>query len=208
MSQSEFLNWFGCIIGGFLSGSVMYCWLIPKIFLNKDICILSEDHNPGASNVFHFCGIYWGILCLFLDLLKGFVPVWIGCQIIDTKNILFAFVLAAPVLGHAIAPFRYCRGGKCIATAFGVLLGLFFINKIVFLLAIIYIIFSTMIKIGSHRVRSIVTFTIFGFFSFILLVLKKEYSIAIGCVFISLSAIYKHTNKLFNGEKDVAIKEK
>ena len=37
---------------GYLSGSIMYAYLIPKIFLNKDIREESEDGNPGTANVF------------------------------------------------------------------------------------------------------------------------------------------------------------
>lgn len=189
------------MIGGFLSGSVMYCWIIPKFILDKDICVLSEDHNPGASNVFKSCGVFWGIFCLSLDLLKGYIPVRLACNYLDSGHFLFAFVLASPVLGHAIAPFMHCGGGKCISTAFGSMLGLIYIDQIVVLLAILYILFSTVIKISSHRIRSIITFGMFGIMSCLILGHKQEYSLALGCIFISIIAIWKHS-KHFIGENE------
>ena len=193
MIHSNFMMWTISIVGGFLSGTIMYCWIIPKMILNKDICVLSTDHNPGAANVFKTCGVSWGLLCLFLDMLKGYLPVRIACQYLDIKNLWFSVVLAAPVLGHAVGSFHHCRGGKCIATAFGSTLGLIFVEPIVILLAILYILFSTLIKIEPHRVRSILTFGLFGILSFFILSYKNEDSIAVGCALISLIAICKHT---------------
>lgn len=193
MSQGECMMWLICIVGGFLSGSVMYCWMIPKLFMDKDVCALSRDHNPGAANVFKFCGPVCGMVCLVLDLLKGYLPVKIACQHLDTGHILFALVLAAPVLGHAMAPFWHCGGGKCISTAFGVLLGLLSDNPVGILLAFLYILFSTIVKIKSHRMRSMITFVLFGIGSFLILSYRKEYAVALGCALISVIAICKHT---------------
>lgn len=196
MSKYEFFLWIACILNGFVLGSIMFSQLIPKRVLHKDICQISNDHNPGASNVFTYCGIFWGFLCLSLDILKGFWPVLLGVKILNTDHILFAAVLVAPVLGHAVAPFNHFRGGKCISTAFGVLLGVYPLTKIVFLLAGIYIVFSTVLKIPSTRLRSITVFSLFGVFSMILLLFVNQYSIALGCFSISCIAIIKHS-KLF-----------
>lgn len=202
MTLNEIILWTIFIVGGFLSGSVMYCWLIPKFVLDRDICALSDDHNPGASNVFKSCGVFWGMFCLVLDLLKGYIPVRLACNYLDSSHILFAFVLAAPVLGHALAPFLSCGGGKCISTAFGSMLGLIFVDQIVILLAVLYILFSTVIKIPSHRIRSIITFGLFGIMSCLVLWHKQDYSLAIGCIFISTIAIWKHSKHFMSGKEE------
>ena len=185
--------WFVFIAGGFLLGSVMFSQILPKLFLGIDVCAVRDDHNPGCTNVFVHCGALWGILCLSLDMLKGFVPVYLGVRLLDSQSLLFGLVLAAPVLGHAIAPLNHFRGGKCIATAFGTLLGLFRMNHIVFLLAGIYIVFSTVLKISPHRLRSIAVFGLFGLLSLIILIHGGNNSIALGCVLISAVAIWKHS---------------
>ena len=39
-------------IAGYLSGSILYAYWIPKILFQKDICALSPDGNPGTANAF------------------------------------------------------------------------------------------------------------------------------------------------------------
>ncbi len=196
MNIIELYPWFFSIIGGFLLGSVMFSQLIPKYFLGKDISAESDDHNPGATNVFIVCGPAWGMLCLGLDLLKGFLPVFFSFRILSSENLLFSAVMAAPVLGHALAPFNHFRGGKCIATTFGVLLGLFPMSHIVLLLALIYIVFSTILKISPNRIRSIAAFGLFGVISLISLTYSSHYAVAIGCMVVSIVTMLKHS-KLF-----------
>ena len=181
------------IVGSFLMGGIMFSQIIPRIVEGTDIQAISDDHNPGATNVFVNCGIGLGMLCLFLDLAKGFIPVFLTCKLLGTDNLLFGIVLAAPVLGHAIAPFHHFHGGKCIATAFGEMIGLLPYNRIGLLLAALYVLFSTVIKISPNRIRSIVTFSLFGVLSGMFLSCTGDYAIALGCVLISLTAIMKHS---------------
>ena len=191
---SGVLSYLICIVGGFFMGSIMFSQIIPQITENKDISAISDDHNPGATNVFVNCGPKLGMICLGLDILKGFLPAFFACQMLSMDNMLFGVALAAPVLGHAIAPLSHFHGGKCIATAFGVMFGLFPWNHVGLILAGLYILFSTLIKIKPNRIRSIVTFGLFGLSSGILLISQGLYSVALGCVLISLTAIIKHTS--------------
>lgn len=190
--------WLLAIAGGFLLGSVMFCRVIPKYCLNIDICACSDDHNPGASNVFQHCGPGWGIVCLFLDLAKGFLPVALACRFLDTDALLFAFVLAAPVLGHAIAPFGHFHGGKCIATAFGEMVALFPYYHIGIYLAAFYILFSTILKIRPNRLRSTATFALFGLVNLANLLAQEQIPLSLGCIVISLTAIVKHSAYVMN----------
>ena len=114
----ELCSWLLFIVGGFLSGSVMFSALLPRRLLGRDVPAESDDRNPGAGNVFTHCGVPMGMLCLFMDMAKGFVPVFLAARFADTASMLFALVIAAPVLGHALAPLYHFLGGKCIATAF------------------------------------------------------------------------------------------
>lgn len=198
MNNGSLYLWLLTIVGGFLLGSVMFCRIIPSYYLNIDICACSDDHNPGASNVFIHCGPGWGFLCLFLDLAKGFLPVSFACRYLGTENLLFALVLAAPVLGHALAPFHHFHGGKCIATAFGEMLALFPYNPIGIFLAAFYILFSTILKIKPNRLRSFATFAVFGLISTAMLLTKDQNAIALGCILISLIALVKHSTYCMN----------
>ena len=55
-------------IAGYLSGSILYAYWIPKILFGKDICALSPDGNPGTANAFVYGGFRAGILALLLEL--------------------------------------------------------------------------------------------------------------------------------------------
>ncbi len=191
--NGDLLRGFLLIVFGFVSGSVMFSRIIPLAVLKRDICRESNDGNPGAANVFKNCGVVVGMICLLLDMAKGFFPVFLAEKMIDTDSVMFSLIMAAPVLGHAVAPFNRFHGGKCIATSFGVLIALAFKDAMgLLLLAVIYILFSTVVKISPNRRRSIVSFTIFAICSVVLYIYKKKYSFALGCLAVSLTAIEKH----------------
>lgn len=193
MYPKNLFTWLSYTIAFFLTGSIMFCQMIPQRVLHIDICAMSKDHNPGASNVFSNCGAFWGTICLSLDIMKGFVPIFLSLRYLEPGNMLFSMVLAAPVLGHAVAPLNHFHGGKCIATAFGEMLALYPMNRVGILLAAFYILFSTVIRIPSHRIRSIASFGVFGASSGLILTYQRQYSIALGCVLICLIAIAKHS---------------
>jgi len=184
--------WLAFIIGGFLMGSVLFSKIIPKLFVGSDICELGSDGNPGAANVFMKCGVKLGAVCLLCDILKGFIPVFIATFLLDTKSMWFSLVIAAPALGHALGIFNRFHGGKCIATSFGIVLGLMPVTRIGFLLAILYILFSTVIRLRPHSLRSVVSFGLFAIGAAVILCTFKEYSLAMGCVMFSLVAVLKH----------------
>lgn len=206
MKGNVLFLWAAFIGGGFCLGGIMFSQIIPGIFLKKDIRMSSPDRNPGAANVFTLCGIPLGLLCLFLDMLKGFLPVFAASKVLDIQHMLFAAILTSPVLGHAIAPFNHFHGGKCIAAAFGVMLALLPVTPIVLVLAGLYIFFSVIVKIKSKRLRSIVTFGLFGSISAFIFVMTGRYPLAVGCASVSLIAIAKHT-KYFSFVPQEELKE-
>lgn len=193
--NKDFYLWALLILGGFCLGSVMFSQLIPQTLLGKDIQEESNDHNPGATNVFASCGIGLGLLCLSLDLLKGFLPVYTACKLLNTDSLLFSLVIAAPVLGHAVAPLNQFHGGKCIATSFGVTLGLLPVGYTCLILAAAYIFFSTVVRVNPHRRRSIAAFGAFGVVAGAVLLYYGRQAIALGCMFVSLTAIVKHSRR-------------
>lgn len=184
--------WLIAVAVGFLSGSVLYSKLVPRIILKKDICETAADKNPGASNVFKSCGIGFGLLCLALDMLKAYLPVRIALLTLGSESLWFSAVMAAPVAGHAVGLFDGFHGGKCIAASFGVMIALLDKTPIGLLLAAIYIIFSTVLKITPNRRRSIVTFTLFGILSFGILLYQGKPPLALGTLAISGIAIFRH----------------
>lgn len=126
----------------FFSGSLMFSYWIAKL-LGIDLRDI-RDGNPGAFNLWHAKGAFWGFLGLLLDFIKGFLPALFiirGGQISGWGIILVGI---APVLGHAFSPFLKYRGGKAIATSFGVWCGIDFFKIIpVWALSMLFIFMLT-----------------------------------------------------------------
>ena len=150
------------ILGGYLLGGVFFCRIIPRVFLHRDITLISEDGNPGAANVFIHCGWEVGLCCLLLDMAKGFLPVFCALKYGISSHPAFVLILLAPVSGHAFSLFHRFRGGKCIAVIFGEMIALLWITPVGLILAGLYIFFSVAVKINPNRKRSIVTFSLFA----------------------------------------------
>ncbi len=79
--------------------------------------------NPGATNVLRFGNKKAAALTLFGDFLKGLVPVLIG-RLLEVGPQELALIGMAAFLGHLYPIFFGFQGGKGVATAFGVILGL------------------------------------------------------------------------------------
>ena len=111
---------------GYLSGSVLYSYLIPKYFCHVDVRTVNEDQNPGAFNAFSVAGPRIGLLCVLCDIGKGFLPVFLAAHssAVSMGSWIFALILLAPVAGHAWPFLQPAKGGKAISVSFGVLLGL------------------------------------------------------------------------------------
>lgn len=196
------IKYFLFILWGFFSGSIMFSYLIPKVFYKKDIIQLSEDNNPGTSNVIHFVGVFPGMLCLLLDLLKGIVPIYYSVKNLNINNLLFAFVIASPILGHAFSPFLRFHGGKAIAVSFGAFLGLLPCSNAVFYLVIITIFLSTIIKIQPHSLRVIISMIAF---SVCCVFFENVGSIILGAIIVSGIVIIKHLANYGNEKFKVSI---
>lgn len=188
------------ILSGFLLGGIMFGQALPKFLKGKDVYLESEDHNPGTVNAFVVGGFWVGSLTLICDFMKGFLPVFIACKFLNTDSFLFSLVVFAPVLGHALGIFNHNHGGKCIATTFGVQVATFYVSWSGLLLAIIYVVFSTIIKINPNRKRSIITFILFGILATINLTVGKNFSLAFGDFLISITVILKHLKYFENHE--------
>jgi glycerol-3-phosphate acyltransferase PlsY len=87
--------------------------------------------NIGATNVIRVCGKGIGIPVFILDMIKGLVPVllpsWMLAGTEITGSLLSAAAVVcglAAILGHMFTPWLGFKGGKGVATAAGVLLGI------------------------------------------------------------------------------------
>ena len=149
------------ILFGYLSGSILYARIFAKLFRKEDMIEKSRDRNPGAGNAFMYGGFWCGVLTLTCDILKGFFPVYLFMQYapeLSPDMLSIAFVMAAPVVGHAFPVFYKGRGGKGIAVTFGCLLGLFPFLEPFAILAAFFIFFSCILRINPHYYRTLAAY--------------------------------------------------
>jgi len=123
------MNLFLLIVAAYLIGSIPTAYWIGKGFFNIDI----REHgskNMGASNTFRVLGPVWGIVVLIIDLGKGMGAVQLALLVHSTDwlgteksfwQLLFGLVAVA---GHVFPVFAGFRGGKGVATLFGLVLAI------------------------------------------------------------------------------------
>jgi glycerol-3-phosphate acyltransferase PlsY len=78
--------------------------------------------NPGATNVMRIGGKKAAGITLLGDMLKGLVPVLLA-QALNVESLILSAVVFAAFIGHLYPIFFSFKGGKGVATSFGVFLG-------------------------------------------------------------------------------------
>jgi glycerol-3-phosphate acyltransferase PlsY len=111
------------ILFAFFCGALPFSVWLGKIFIGVDIRQFG-DGNPGATNVFRAGNNYVGLLALMLDISKAAVPVGLAYNNLNLRGPSMFLIAIAPILGHMYSPFLGFKGGKAIATALGVWIGL------------------------------------------------------------------------------------
>jgi len=116
------------IIGAYLLGSIPFGLIIAAAH-GKDLRSIGSG-NIGATNVARALGRKWAYFCFVLDVLKGAAPMLFARFLTEVANptpglvSLWLVVGCAAILGHIFPIYLKFKGGKGVATSFGVALGL------------------------------------------------------------------------------------
>ena len=122
----EFLYPLLAAVAAYLVGSLSFAVIVSRVMgLNDPRSYGSK--NPGATNVLRSGSKAAAVITLLLDAAKGWLPVvlvrWFG-QPYGLGDGTIALVGLAAFLGHLFPVFFKFEGGKGVATALGVLLGI------------------------------------------------------------------------------------
>lgn len=79
------------ILFGYLSGSVLYGYLLPKYIKKIDVTKESPDQNPGVANAFLCAGAPIGFCALMLELLKGYLPVHAAMHVLNPRHLILVW---------------------------------------------------------------------------------------------------------------------
>ena len=113
-------------LAAYLIGSLSFAVIVSRAMGLNDPRTYGSG-NPGATNVLRSGNKAAAVLTLLLDALKGFIPVVLVDQFgarFGLSEGTVALVALAAFLGHLWPVFFRFQGGKGVATAAGVLLGL------------------------------------------------------------------------------------
>lgn len=115
------------VVFAYLLGSIPVGYLLVRIFRKQDIRTVGSG-NIGATNVLRSGGKGLGAATFVLDAFKGFAAVWLGALVaapllpgVPQRDVEALAALCA-VLGHMFPLWLRFKGGKGVATGFGVFL--------------------------------------------------------------------------------------
>ena len=111
------------IVAAYLLGSIPFAIVTSRLFGLEDPRKYGSG-NPGATNVLRSGNKKAALMTLIGDALKGAVAVIVAQQM-GFSDTVIALVALAVFIGHLYPVFLKFKGGKGVATAAGMLLGLY-----------------------------------------------------------------------------------
>ena len=201
------------IIGAYLLGSVPFGFIIAKMH-GKDLRAIGSG-NIGATNLSRALGKKWGYLCFLLDVLKALIPTMLAGRLISTppavaELFLWLAVGCSAVVGHVFSIYLKFRGGKGVASSFGIALGIWPYYTIA---AIISIGLWVMIMLIWRYISlaSVITAVAFPVILAVLVIIKGNWEITtlwplfIIAIAIAIMVVIRHREnikKLLNGTEN------
>ena len=181
------MTFFCLIILSYFFGAIPSGVWIGKIFKNIDVRDYGSK-NSGATNSYRVLGAKLGIAVLIIDVLKGFIPLYIASKFNLTYNDLVILGLVA-ILAHTFSCFISFKGGKGVATSLGVFLFLApVITLILLVIFILVVYFTKYISLGS--ITAAFLLPIFTFFTH-----RDTYLFTLSVV-IAIFVIYRHKTNI------------
>jgi glycerol-3-phosphate acyltransferase PlsY len=189
-------------VAGYLIGSLSFAVIVSRVMGLSDPRTFGSK-NPGATNVLRSGSKLAAIITLLLDAAKGWLPVvlvkWYG-EPYGWADGTMAMVGLAAFLGHVFPVFFRFVGGKGVATALGVLLGLSgwlgLATALVWLLMAVVFRYSSLASLTAAVLAPVIYVLGDGAFWI------KSNSIALSVTVMALFLLYRHAeniNRLIKG---------
>lgn len=169
------------LIGAFPSGVI-----IAKL---KKVDISTQGSgNIGATNVARILGSKAGLVTLLMDLLKGFLAIWLA-NLLSGSNNFAVMAGTCAVFGHCFSLPPLLKGGKGVATSLGVFL---YLSPITAIMAII--IFA--ITFASTKIVSLSSIIAAIAVPIVVMLTESAELVQLSAGIISLLVIYRHKNNI------------
>ncbi len=195
------------IVLAYAIGSIPTAVIVGKTFFHIDIRDYGSG-NPGATNVFRVLGSKWGMFVMSIDTLKGVVATslylllpyyaYADHELIRT-NLMLLLGLAA-VIGHVFPMWAHFKGGKGVATLFGMVIAMQPLVAICCVCVFIIVLYLTRFVSLSSIIAGI-SFMVFIIFIFN----EKELFYRLFAILVAIAVIITHRKniaKLINGKEN------
>lgn len=180
----------------YLIGSFSSAYILGKLIMKADIRSYGSG-NAGATNALRVFGKKIGLMVFILDILKGILAVYIGGKILGYDGKILGGFFA--VIGHMWPIFLKFRGGKGIATSFGMLLSIHWPTAIITLIGfIIVLLLSKYVSLASISACVLAPIVI----ALVKEPFDRKFFIAV--LIIAITSIIKHRSnirRLLNGQE-------
>jgi glycerol-3-phosphate acyltransferase PlsY len=111
------------LLASYFVGAIPTSYLLSRLFAGIDL----RQHgsgNLGATNLYRVLGWKYAIPAAVVDIAKGAIPVLVFAPQASDSQLFALGCGVAAILGHVFSVFVGFKGGKGVATAAGVMLGL------------------------------------------------------------------------------------
>jgi acyl phosphate:glycerol-3-phosphate acyltransferase len=129
--MTNIITYGAVILASFLLGSFPTAFLVVRQIKGIDIRTVGSQ-NVGATNAGRILGNQWFIIIMLIDALKGAAACFLMMIVMNisglhegdffSKGVPIILAGTAAILGHTFTPWLGFKGGKGVATAFGVFL--------------------------------------------------------------------------------------
>ncbi|KUK56404.1 MAG: Glycerol-3-phosphate acyltransferase [Atribacteria bacterium 34_128] len=176
------------IISCYLLGSIPFGYIVGKLFKKVDIREFGSG-NIGATNAFRILGPWLASLVLIGDIGKGIFSIYL-LRFLNIDNLLILTIAGLAVIcGHDWSLFLGFKGGKGIATTFGVV---FALNPTISVLAVIVwgIVIVTTRYASLSSICAVISIFVFT------ILFKQPYEYIIFSAIILILGIFKHKENI------------
>jgi acyl phosphate:glycerol-3-phosphate acyltransferase len=149
------------LLASYLLGAIPTSHLVSRAFAKIDL----REHgsgNLGATNLYRVLGWKYAVPVALFDIAKGAVPVLLFApQVTDSELFALACGVAA-ILGHVFSVFVQFKGGKGVATAAGVMLGLTPVAlSVVAIVWALVVLLTGYVSLGSIAAAAVLPFAVY-----------------------------------------------
>lgn len=189
LSQQPYWTLTAAAILAYLIGGLPFGYWFVRFSLGQDIRTMGSG-NIGATNVHRSAGKKAGFIVLFLDILKGFLALWVAALLTGNSAPGLAIGWVAVMLGHCYPVFLGFKGGKAVACFVGA--GLYVAPWAILVTAVIFVAIVALSKyISLGSILSAVVFPIvyWGIY-------RPMQSLLIAAIAAGALVVYRHKGNI------------